>query len=509
MPNDQPPRWLQALPSLFALGAGMGGAPPVGTGAIVGAEQGRQRALVEEQQQLQNTQRQQQLDMQTASLLAAEQARQAQAEERRQSAIKAAVDDLRVQKFTKKEDYDAAVTFRENLIGQTYGALRPNTLRTLVPFNGPTAESRAAEAMDKITKQKNWEDIITNNGRIMFDRDGDGIDEVVPVLELAEIAKFPIARDPQSGQPILPPKEVKTENLSDFEGSLQDVLEVYKLEGKDITDPRVKLAAREDVRRRMAAASRQGTASVVVQTGAAGSDAEAVAEAIISGDQPPDLKGMYGMGPKVRAVLARRGYNLTTAQQDWSATQRHLLTLNGPQQLRMRQAIDIAYHALDVIEQLADKWKGGRFPVLNRARVMAAKNGVLGPEAQQIATALDSQIADVTSELANVYMGGNSPTDHAMSLAAKNLSLDWSEGTLRTLLKQQRQNLLIRQNSIANAGAIGASTANPYAPQTGTATMPAPAPAGGQFSVVAPNGKTYTFATQEQLDKFKVAAGIK
>ena len=93
----------------------------------------------------------------------------------------------------------------------------------------------------------------------------------------------------------------------------------------------------------------------------------------------------------------------------------------------------------------------------------AARQGALGPQAQQIATQLEAQIADVTSELANVYMGGNSPTDHALGLATKNLQANWSLEQLRSALDLSRKNLQIRSNSMKNVGVSGASSANPYA----------------------------------------------
>lgn len=206
--------------------------------------------------------------------------------------------------------------------------------------------------------------------------------------------------------------------------------------------------------------------TVNVMAGGSGSPVEDIAQAIVDGLQPPETTGLYRYGAGVRAALAKKGYNMVAAQRDWRAVQRYMSTIEGPQQVRMRQAVDNAYHSLDVIEDLANQWKGGRFPALNRARVAAAKQGALGPDAQKIATALDAQIADVTSELANVYMGGNSPTDHAMDLARKNLAADWSQGQLLTLINQARTNLKIRQNSIANAGPIGISENSPYVPTT-------------------------------------------
>ncbi len=199
-------------------------------------------------------------------------------------------------------------------------------------------------------------------------------------------------------------------------------------------------------------------------TGATGAtDARDIAEAIIAGDQPPVLTGLYRMAAPVRAELARQKYDLASAQSDWNAVQRRVATLNGPQQTRLRQAAETAYHSLDIIEELAGQWKGGQFPLLNRAQLAAAKGGALGQEAQTIATQLEAQISDLTSELGNVYMGGNSPTDHSLGLAAQNLSANWSYPQLMSAVALARKNLQIRLNSIKSTGVIGVSDVNPYA----------------------------------------------
>jgi hypothetical protein len=183
-------------------------------------------------------------------------------------------------------------------------------------------------------------------------------------------------------------------------------------------------------------------------------DVEAIADAIVRGEQPPSTTGLYGKTAAVRAALAKRGYNLTNASLDYEATRAHFRTLNGAQQTRMRQAVDNAAHSLDVIDTLAQQWQGGKYPTLNKGRLAAARQGLLGPDAQSIATQLDAQIADVTSELGNVYMGGNSPTDHALQLAGKNLQANWSLPQLLDAIKLARTNLQIRQNSINNAGPV-------------------------------------------------------
>lgn len=204
-------------------------------------------------------------------------------------------------------------------------------------------------------------------------------------------------------------------------------------------------------------------------------DVEAIADAIISGDQPPTLTGLYRYAAPIRGELARRGYDLATAQTDWTAAQRHFATLNGAQQTRLRQAVDTATHSLEVIDTLAGKWKGGKYPLLNRANLALAKGGAYGSDVATVANQLDAQIADVTSELANAYMGGNSPTDHALQLAAKNLSADWDEKVLKDMVKLARTNLQIRANAIKNTGVIGASAQNPYAPPP-----PPPSPNGAK-----------------------------
>ncbi len=196
--------------------------------------------------------------------------------------------------------------------------------------------------------------------------------------------------------------------------------------------------------------------------GSASSDVKEVARAIMAGEQSPELTGLYRNTMAVRAELGRQGYNHANALTDWRATQRHFATMNGPAQTRMVQAIDNASHSLDVIDDLSSKWKGGRFPVLNRANLMLAKNGAYGPDVASVANQLDAQISDVTAELGQVYMGGNSPTDHALGLASKNLSTDWSDKVLKDMTQLARQNLRIRQNSIANTKVIAATDDNTY-----------------------------------------------
>lgn len=202
-------------------------------------------------------------------------------------------------------------------------------------------------------------------------------------------------------------------------------------------------------------------------TGSGDVDAPAIADAIMRGEQPPDTSGLYRYGASVRSALAKKGYNLAQATEDWKATQKYLQTLNGPQQVRLRQAVDFTAESLGVVRDLVDQWDSGRFPVLNKAQLAAAKGGALGKNAQKIAVQLDAQIGDLVSELGTVYKGGNSSTDESLALAAKNLQSNWSKDTALSAIDLIERNLAIRRNSMKTASVAGTGRANAYAPDQG------------------------------------------
>lgn len=207
-------------------------------------------------------------------------------------------------------------------------------------------------------------------------------------------------------------------------------------------------------------------------TAAMGDVKEAVT-AMKEGKAPPMLPGRATKEYLATIAEARRqGFDIASAATDWTATQKHIATMNGAQQLRLSQAINTLPDMLDKVDTLASKWKGGRFPILNSANLKAAKAGVYGQDVASVANQLDAQIADVTADLGNVYMGGNSPTDHALGLAGKSLSGEWSEKVLHDMTNLARDNVKVRKNSIANTGVAGASATNPYGNQP-----PAPAAA--------------------------------
>ena len=254
-------------------------------------------------------------------------------------------------------------------------------------------------------------------------------------------------------------------------GALENYFQQYAREQKIPVDPRtgqaqLTTAQQEAARKRWSQADDSPAAQQMRQADT--DTAEEIANAIERGDRPPTLQGLYRHGPLVHGILAKRKFNLTDATLDWQATQNWLRSASSAQQLRMRQAVDNTYHSLQTIQDAAQAWNAGNFPVFNKATIDAAVQANLGKKVQatiagqekewtpsEIATILKAQIADVTAELANVYMGGNSPTEQAMKLASHNLNENWSSRTLQSMIDLTRNNLKIRENSMKNTGPVG------------------------------------------------------
>lgn len=228
--------------------------------------------------------------------------------------------------------------------------------------------------------------------------------------------------------------------------------------------------------RRDAAAARQQP--VKDRAAEMGSEADGIAQAIVDGQQPPDLKGLYKFSAPVRSALAKKGYDLTTAQQDWQAVQRHVATLNGSQQERARQAVENSTGQLSNVEDLYNQWQkvgpASGFRVLNRAALAGAKQ--LGGEAGAVATNLEGQIQLLASEVGNALMGGNSPTDHALKMAQTMLSGDWNEETFKKAITTLRKDLTIRKNSMLHSAPAGLSAGSRFNPPAPAAQAPATGP---------------------------------
>jgi hypothetical protein len=193
-----------------------------------------------------------------------------------------------------------------------------------------------------------------------------------------------------------------------------------------------------------------GAAGVTTQD-----DIQLAVKGVAEGKIPPERVASYRDVTRVNAELERQGINMSDLQLEWDATKKAIQTMNGPQQIRLRQAIGFGLKSTGDIIKMSDDLARGPNPILNRIQLNAAKQGLLGPDMQKKATLLDQQIADTVSDLGQVYMGGNSPTDHGLELAGKNMSGDWSAVQLKAAAENVQKLLKFRMNSINSISAQG------------------------------------------------------
>lgn len=179
-------------------------------------------------------------------------------------------------------------------------------------------------------------------------------------------------------------------------------------------------------------------------------EVQAIGDAIISGEQPPELTRLYGKSAKVRAYLAQKGFNLTKAQTDWTSTQRFATSLNGPQQVRLNQALDSVEHSLPELRKLNEQFKRSNWTPANKAELALAITGT-DPVRRDLATKYLGQINLMKDELGQAFMGGGVPTDKAFELADDILKPVYGAKQLDVSIDQLAINLRIRKNAITSA----------------------------------------------------------
>lgn len=447
VPQPVQPKGMNPIAQAVMLAVGALAGPGKGTGIMQGLnlanQQAQQRAQLENARLAQDYTRQHQAYQD-------EQRTYQQQYQQRGAMLKNVLDSFQTELANTTSDPEAENLYQtaaQVLAAQGFRGFDADSLKR--KYHTPSAQERAGKAVDKFLAGKAAAQTLENdpeslNG-MMVDL-GNGV--MVPFAQAQEAA----GRAALKGKP----KPAPTGSPTPHEGVI-DGKPVFWTLGPDGQTQIVQGVSPPPPRSQSAPSPGPGGSP----------DLESIADAIVAGKQPPTTQGMYSKTAGLRAALAKRGYDLAAAQTDWNATQAHIRTMNGPQQLRLNQAVNALPEMLDSVEDLARQWKAGRFKPLNKLTLKAAINGGLGREAASIATRLDQQIADVVADLGNVYMGGNSPTDHAIALASRSLQADWDEKTLLDNISQTRKNVQIRRNSINSTGVQGASATNPYTPDTG------------------------------------------
>jgi hypothetical protein len=384
-PPAQTGRKRDLMLPLMALGTLFSGNPSAAMGATRGAvmaQQHRQRQAQIDQDQ---AMRQQQINEQMAAREEAQRIRAEAEARRRQEQLVGAVNDVRKQTFKTKADYDTYVTFIENMIG-----VRPNTIRGLAPYTAPDMTKPAADAVNALIKSHGLE-ILTSGGVVELDRDGDGIKEPVPIMEAAKIGNVPILMGPD-GKPQLPPKEVKPENLQEFDVAYKGVLAEWAAEKKNISDPAIQGKAAIEARRRIATASRQATASIVMPEKPMGRYQRLTAERNLRKDAETVLAPIRDMNRQVTVMRAGLDQIQRTGRLD-AGTQAIINTFNRimePGSVTREAEYMRTTMGQPLFESLAGQWQ----------KLSQGGAGVR-PESLNLAVELAEQIVDTLSTSAD------------------------------------------------------------------------------------------------------------
>ncbi len=179
-------------------------------------------------------------------------------------------------------------------------------------------------------------------------------------------------------------------------------------------------------------------------------DRDANVQGIIAGRLPPQVPNS-NEGLRIQAGLQRAGFDLKKANQDLRATRAHYQTLNGAQQSQIRIAADIAEGALGALEDVQAAWKSGGRGIFSNARLTLAKNGGLGPEAQQQAKDFEAAVAEVQQAIAVLNSNGGNPSNAAITAAANAIN---TGSNIEAAIKQLRKSLQYRIASVRNLEAI-------------------------------------------------------
>ena len=184
-------------------------------------------------------------------------------------------------------------------------------------------------------------------------------------------------------------------------------------------------------------------------------NAKSIADAIENGEQLADFKSLYGLAGPVKAELSRRGVDVRKLQLQATAETKLAQTLQGPQQVRLRQSIDSVLQGLNELESINQEFDRFGIRIFNKAKITALVNGAGSKEQQDVAQRFVTQMIGLQDEFGNVIMSGNSPTDQALKLAGNIFKSDYNNTSVKASISQARRLLTMRRTAIENVGVSG------------------------------------------------------
>ena len=198
-------------------------------------------------------------------------------------------------------------------------------------------------------------------------------------------------------------------------------------------------------------------------TGDAGKGAiEGIADAIRTGQQPPELTGLYRHGAKVRAALARDDVDLTQLQLEYQSAKKQVASLNGPQMVRFAGLAHSVVNTIDRVQDLSKQMDQSGLTGYNRVKLAALVNGAGNTEKGQLASQYLAAVNTLKEEFANLAQGGYAPTEAAWHLADQQINANFGVKQMGASLAEVQRLIRYRIQGIPNFETLGPGAANRY-----------------------------------------------
>jgi hypothetical protein len=201
--------------------------------------------------------------------------------------------------------------------------------------------------------------------------------------------------------------------------------------------------------------------------------APTIADAIMSGKQPPTLTGMQrGEADAVRSELASRGFDLAKADLEYKAAVKQIQSLNGPQMTRYAGLATSVVNSIDRLKETSRQMDLGGLAGFNKLELETLVSTQGNTPEGKLAARYMADVNTVKEEFANLANGGYAPTEPAWKLADQQINGNYGVGALGSSLDEVQMLINFRLNAIPGFRTMGPGSANRYMGGGGVSTPP-------------------------------------
>jgi hypothetical protein len=223
---------LNVIMPMFAIGQMLGGNARAGGATLGGYQAGREQAAIEQR-------RAEQIELQRRQQ---ERLEQQELEQREAIKRKLVMDTAALVRGVKTRDEYEEIIGQQESIASMFLGMRPNAIRSAVPYRAPGAPKLLYDAIDGYLKNPLNKPML-ESGRasealISVDLHGDGAPPRALTLGQA-IAEsgYPVLLDPQTQKPLLLSKPITAQNVQPFDLAFRGLVDRWRTEkGRDPTD---------------------------------------------------------------------------------------------------------------------------------------------------------------------------------------------------------------------------------------------------------------------------------